>query len=191
MDGAEKGVPRAPGMKYKHYSPKAKVILVEGDLDLELMAEHGTSGRIGVLTTKKWHMPKTDDASLSCEEIKSKVANGTSSTDRIRILETQDVEHQPNATIEVSSTLPTFVPSAQLTRLSGRYDSHGQDLNVWTIPLGSDAGYIARGLFSALRELDHKNVDAILVEGISGSEGDTSAAVMNRLRKAAELQIKR
>lgn len=28
-DAPERGVPRAPGMKYKHYSPRAKVILVE------------------------------------------------------------------------------------------------------------------------------------------------------------------
>lgn len=31
--------PRSPGMKYKHYSPKARVILVEGDADIEKYRE--------------------------------------------------------------------------------------------------------------------------------------------------------
>jgi len=42
---------------------------------------------------------------------------------------------------------------------------------------------VARGLFSALRELDSKKVDVILAEGIS--EKNEGLAVMNRIRKAA------
>jgi L-threonylcarbamoyladenylate synthase len=37
--------------------------------------------------------------------------------------------------------------------------------------------------------LDRQDVDAIFVEGISDEEGDVAAAVMNRLRKAAEVKI--
>jgi L-threonylcarbamoyladenylate synthase len=48
---------------------------------------------------------------------------------------------------------------------------------------------VARGLFSALRELDKKNVEVIFVEGIDDTTGDDiAAAVMNRLRKAAEIR---
>ena len=48
---------------------------------------------------------------------------------------------------------------------------------------------MARGLFSALRELDKKGVEVIFVEGIDDTTGDDiAAAVMNRLRKAAEIR---
>jgi L-threonylcarbamoyladenylate synthase len=58
------------------------------------------------------------------------------------------------------------------------------------LPLGSDSHSIARGLFSALRSLDERNVSVIYVEGISDQEGDLAAAIMNRLRKAAEEEVK-
>ena len=60
-------------------------------------------------------------------------------------------------------------------------------LDMFIGPSNTD---VARGLFSALRELDQRGVDAMLVEGIDDSEGETAAAVMNRLRKAAGECIK-
>ena len=30
--------PKAPGMKYRHYAPKAKLVIVEGDLREEILA---------------------------------------------------------------------------------------------------------------------------------------------------------
>ncbi len=62
-------------------------------------------------------------------------------------------------------------------------------IKLFEISLGSDTANVARGIFSALRELDQESIDAILVEGIDESEGDTAAAVMNRLRKAAEINV--
>lgn len=58
----------------------------------------------------------------------------------------------------------------------------GPDVTV----LGSrnDAAAWARGLFSLLRDLDAKSMDVVLVESIP--ENGLGAAVMNRLRKAAE-----
>ncbi len=51
-------VPKAPGMKYKHYSPKGQVIIVEGALDAvvskinELIAKYSSKGvRVGVMAT--------------------------------------------------------------------------------------------------------------------------------------------
>ena len=49
---------------------------------------------------------------------------------------------------------------------------------------------IARGLFSALRTMDELQCDVIFIEGISDTEGDLAAAVMNRLRKAAEVDVR-
>jgi len=52
------------------------------------------------------------------------------------------------------------------------------------LDLGGDIRSIARGLFSALRDLDENGADVIFIEGVEDRE-DIAAAVMNRLRKAA------
>jgi L-threonylcarbamoyladenylate synthase len=67
----------------------------------------------------------------------------------------------------------------------------GKSFTVWDMCIGPNTASVARGLFSALRELDRKEVDAIIVEGINDEEGDIAAAVMNRLRKAAEVKLER
>ena len=50
--------PRAPGMKYRHYAPKAKLLIVEGDLRDEILAirqlsyaAHREGCRIGIIAT--------------------------------------------------------------------------------------------------------------------------------------------
>ncbi|KAK7512867.1 DHBP synthase RibB-like alpha/beta domain-containing protein [Phyllosticta citriasiana] len=121
----EKGArvaPRAPGMKYRHYSPRARVMLFEAGAGVPGQDVVQGQRRIGLIRTKRW--------------------------------------------------------------------PRGCRFNLWEVDLGSDTRAIARGLFSALRELDRKDVDVILVEGIDEREGDVAAAVMNRLRKAAEVEVK-
>ena len=143
-DGSEKETaPRAPGMKYKHYSPRAKVVLVEagvgsGRLDSSIVCDYLVHGvkSIGILRTRHW---KADQ------------------------LETMSVEVDANGL-----KAPKIID----------------------IDLGETIASIARGLFSGLRELDQQGVDVIFVEGIDDCEGDAAAAVMNRLRKAAEVEIK-
>ncbi|KAF2088487.1 translation factor [Saccharata proteae CBS 121410] len=126
-DKAESGkgkaeAPRAPGMKYRHYSPRARVVLFEaGATPPEAGALKGKR-RVGIIRTKKWQ----------------RVA----------------------------------------------------DSDLWEVDLGTHTKDIARGLFSALRELDRQDVEEIFVEGIDETEGDIAAAVMNRLRKAAEVEVK-
>ncbi len=52
------------------------------------------------------------------------------------------------------------------------------------IDLGQDNRGVARACFSALRELDRQGADVIFVEGVNDGD-DITAAIMNRLRKAA------
>ncbi|KAL3419205.1 translation initiation protein sua5 [Phlyctema vagabunda] len=142
-DASEIGshAPRAPGMKYKHYSPKAKVILYESshprieDLDGECLRDAGE--KIGIIRTKNW---------LAVAGL-ARSANQSS--------EAYVVEEGPL-----------------------------EDKQILQISLGTDTKAIAHGLFSALRDLDGRKVEVILVEGIDDEE-DIAAAVMNRLRKAA------
>ena len=135
--------PRAPGMKYKHYCPTSKVVLVKtGKITRQFIEKHaktttdGKQGPVGFITTKTWRP----------EHLQNSVQR-------------DDEENKHHAAI---------------------------------IQLGSSTSDIARGLFSALRQLDEEEgMNTIFVEGIddTAEAGGEAAAVMNRLRKAAEVQV--
>ncbi|EED23530.1 translation initiation protein Sua5 [Talaromyces stipitatus ATCC 10500] len=166
-----KEAPRSPGMKYRHYSPKARVVLFEAGSDLASVADrvkkdliggggssngnaNGFSGRkIGIVRTKTWPIA----LSLSDAETKQ-TTQASNDGDTLSI-------HQISVPLGDSST------------------------TVYDVHLGASAESIARGLFATLRSLDAENVDAIYIEGIRDDEGDLAAAVMNRLRKAAEVFV--
>jgi L-threonylcarbamoyladenylate synthase len=176
--GSEK--PRAPGMKYRHYSPKAEVVLFEAGAGRPSVAELKAGNRIGVIRTKSWEtalgLATTNQKSLSTTGHISEAGqpsftpstlNGSSS--RASNLLRSVIQHQ--------------IPHAQ------RY-TRAEGTEIWDIGLGASTEDVARGLFSALRELDKKNVDIIYVEGIDDKvDDDIAAAVMNRLRKAAEIRV--
>jgi len=124
---AVKGKPvdlaRAPGMKYKHYSPNAQVVVVEGPREKvrekirELIKEYRSKGyRVGVMATEEFEADEFFYLGKTLEEV-------------------------------------------------------------------------AKNLFKALRELDKKNVDVIIAEGVE--ERGLGLAVMNRLRKASGYRIVR
>ncbi|ETS87294.1 hypothetical protein PFICI_01122 [Pestalotiopsis fici W106-1] len=160
--------PRAPGMKYKHYSPKARVILYEAFVadgakgisqeDLAKIEALATSAHqagqastnIGVIRTEKW----TSGAGLRCGSLQAK----GKSQDGVVELDVQESE---------------------LLNKEGAVVGKLFDLSI-----GQDAKSVAQGLFQALRELDRRKPDLIFVEGIP-DKNDIAAAVMNRLRKAA------
>ena len=151
--------PRAPGMKYKHYSPSAAVYLFEAGtteeeartrLEEALCKYHS----IGIIRTRSWReflgkclADVTTNQQISRGQLKA--SDLTAENGEIR-------------------KLPV----------------------VWSIDLGGDVSTIAQGLFSALRSLDEAGCEIILIEGISDTEGDLAAAIMNRLRKAAEVDVK-
>ncbi|KAJ5788718.1 Translation factor SUA5 type [Penicillium paradoxum] len=164
-----KEIPRAPGMKYRHYSPKARVVLfeptsnpagvvkhVQHDLKDSAIGAHN----IGIIRTRKWKL----GLELAPEEVIASTLNPVPSA--IENLVSFQITVQENGNPE------------SCTKMA--YDYH----------LGSDAVSIAHGLFAALRGLDELDVDVIYVEGVSDSEGDLAAAVMNRLRKAAGAELR-
>ncbi|KAH0288732.1 translation factor, partial [Aureobasidium sp. EXF-3399] len=177
--------PRAPGMKYRHYSPKAPVMLVESTGErqpsiADLARQLGTNGSLGLVRTKTWKR-------LSAGEIHESAKDGVNSVLGPR-------ESSPrNADISASPLAAMLRESAyQLKQLHAEQvtlEDAGRSFTVWDMCIGPDTPSVARGLFSALRELDRKDVDAIIVEGIDDGEGDIAAAVMNRLRKAAEVKL--
>ena len=190
-DGTETGVPRAPGMKYKHYSPNARVLLFHGQMDMVSARRYiGAKRIIGVVMTKRWqegiwHL----DGSIT-KNHRTSIPNGHASNgDKVGAPDREISDPELQILEAVHSSLAANIPSAQYSRLHINEEDDQDRVDVWNIALGRDTAEIARGLFSALRELDQKGVDVILVEGIDDREGDTAAAVMNRLRKAAEVEI--
>jgi L-threonylcarbamoyladenylate synthase len=184
-DGALQGkeIPRAPGMKYKHYSPKAKVVLFEagqvaGSVTKRVLRDLGlvektsnlcpTPQRIGVVRTRLWER----GLGLSVNEY---TTNGFADA------KMADIHNNDYSCLRV-------IPCADSD--SNSRSSCSPPIMMFDVSLGTDTESIARGLFSALRSLDEKNVDIIYVEGISDAEGDLSAAIMNRLRKAAEDDVR-
>lgn len=193
MKKGDKGVPRAPGMKYRHYSPRAKVVLFECGVKqpgvMELRGFLGERGSIGIVRTRRWEsfgkggvennhadrvMPAKDAVEHSAEK-----TNGSTT------------QHDDDDPIQQMLTeLSTYQKSEpERMMISPDLDSHTDSLTegfeIYDMHIGPSTADIARGLFSALRDLDRKDVDAILVEGINDAEGHVAAAVMNRLRKAA------
>lgn len=172
--------PRAPGMKYRHYSPKAEVLLFEAGAVKPAKEEVTRKSKIGIIRTKSW-------------KLAFGLASGSAGV--------ADTNGQPNGTSQTNTTpsIPTDAPS-RLSNLLRSVIQHqiphaqhhtldSSDTEVWDIDLGAETEGVARGLFSALRELDKKGVELIFVEGIDDTTGDDiAAAVMNRLRKAAEIR---
>lgn len=51
-------VPKSPGVKYKHYAPKAELFVVKGNLLDYVQNEHSKHKKIGILCHSKYDMPK-------------------------------------------------------------------------------------------------------------------------------------
>lgn len=172
--------PKAPGMKYRHYSPKASVVLYETGVTppswLDVFALVGSNRRIGVITTKTWQVHTSLERDPISERAKQSTSMNGLQSSKHRVgfagmINERNSKHHRAANVE------------------DRYiESNGSILHLLEIALSGDTDDVARGIFSALRELDKADVDAIIVEGIDENEGDTAAAVMNRLRKAAQVE---
>lgn len=177
QDAAMKeGAPRAPGMKYRHYSPKAKVFLYDAGSDYpahERLEKQGFR-TLGFIHTRSWKRSTPGRAINRADP----VANGFKSS----------IHGEENGSVGPSflgSVVPFERPELKHNVVSNRGATY------WEIHLGDSATDVARDLFWALRELDRKGCEVICIEGISSEEGDVAAAVMNRLKKAAEMQIEK
>ncbi|KAG0084235.1 hypothetical protein BGZ93_001333 [Podila epicladia] len=163
-DVAMEQAPTTPGMKYRHYSPEAEVVLVEYIRPSTSKQEQENGGA----TTAQYSVIKN--------EIKRMREEGKS---RFGILRT-------SFSNSCASTASISVPLNGASASSIYYTS---DPSVIEFPLGqgSKPEDVARELFRGLRYLDSQKVDCIFVEGIS--EEDEGLAVMNRIRKAASRTI--
>ncbi|KAF2402446.1 translation factor, partial [Trichodelitschia bisporula] len=148
--GKEVYKPRAPGMKYRHYAPRARVVLFEAPARTLSRIDLGGCARLGVIRTARW--------------------------------EALGDEAGEEMTNEADEEVDAAEPRCRMMTVEER------GVEIWDVHLGPDAADVGRGLFGALRALDGCGVEVILVEGIEDGAGDVAAAVMNRLRKAAEVR---
>ena len=176
--------PRAPGMKYRHYAPRATVVLYEVGKSPPTVSELerflGPNAKLGLVRTKCWQIKPSHPSDLICTATDSQTnemprSNGTTHSDMTGFAGLLEMVHSIRQPGKVMQTHAVRAENLQFTLVD--------------ISLGADTADVARGIFAALRELDKENVDAILVEGIDDAEGETAAAIMNRLRKAAEIKI--
>ncbi|OAA54320.1 translation initiation protein sua5 [Niveomyces insectorum RCEF 264] len=204
-DDAEEERPRAPGMKYKHYSPKARVVLYEKraerapssapvDLVQAIRALREThvvrayvpgntmqeqkQKVVGIIRTGSWPSLRT---SLHANDVNGhghESKNGSTTPQRHGFVqaEASRVDDAPSMTYDLSEYTMAVNHAVVDQRVV---------VLVLDLDLGRSPPSIAHGLFSALRDLDARGADVILVEGIDDGRDDIAAAVMNRLRKAA------
>ncbi|KAM3461669.1 hypothetical protein NHJ6243_004751 [Beauveria neobassiana] len=167
-----KAAPRAPGMKYKHYSPKAHVVLYEASYDA---AQNGIAPADIKAASASQHGHPQDDGARPARRI------GVIRTERWEAAAGLQVKNWREA-----SPVATEIDKPSYEVYTGDLAGPGGQVigELFDVNLGKDAKRIAQGLFAALRELDSRGADTIFVDGIDG-ELDIAAAVMNRLRKAA------
>ncbi|KAK5114463.1 hypothetical protein LTR62_002398 [Meristemomyces frigidus] len=176
--------PKAPGMKYRHYSPKAPVVLFECDTTAittqELVHFLDANKRLGLVRTKFWTLDvEKGGNSLISKDITK--YNGD------KVFSCDEDEHN-NGVAGLISTLKTSPTPRHAMQKHTIATPEFSSFELIDLNIGPSTKNVARGIFAALRELDREDVDAILVEGIDDSEGSVAAAVMNRLRKAAEVR---
>lgn len=182
-DASEIGseAPRAPGMKYKHYSPKAAVILYETSSSDTYASDRHVLGQpsFPLKDSKTRHIT---------QHILDHALNFPDRIPRVGVITTKKWNVWPS--LKEQTTAPGQDLMVRVGDVGDSTNELGNECGVLrahvvAIPLGEETRDIARGLFSALRELDEQGVDYIHVEGIDDLGDDSAAAVMNRLRKAA------
>lgn len=188
--------PRAPGMKYKHYSPNATVILCENGFSPTPQSTpgiifhnlgHGKRAGDELESEKFGLIPEGPPADLNVGILRTKHWNKwldwekqpgeNPSGKAIKVL-----QHYKTETATTAGVAELDYSTANLVNYDGA-DSFC--IKLVDVHLGRDTQRIANGLFAALREMDKRGVDVIFVEGIEEDGGGIAAAVMNRARKAA------
>ena len=159
VSAALEAQPTTPGMKYRHYSPEARVILLE-----PAAAAAAANGEAPALA---------DAAGRLRAAVLAELATLRAGTEPFAVVRTH-ARH--------TAALPDLVPWQGIEHARSVAPPRGIDYVLGDV---ADPAAVAQGLFAALRDLDAAGVRAIVVEGIS--DAHEGLAVMNRLRKAASV----
>lgn len=160
-------VPKSPGMKYKHYSPEARIFLMEQSELLERLNQRRDrikSEQEGNLTPQALNLDSSEQKASTEKEIEDK-----------QLPLQKDYLQELLETLE-DSEIRVFT-----------VDQHVASYGSMGLSLGGDSETIGKHLFTFLRDMDEQGVKVILFEELSlESSSPFLAAIMNRIRKAAE-----
>ncbi|KAF9361906.1 hypothetical protein BGX34_006844 [Mortierella sp. NVP85] len=196
-DAAMEQAPTTPGMKYRHYSPEAEVVLVEYIKPGTTVYTNG-SGSVESSLSSSSLSPASSSTLASSSSLSSSPSPSPNAaiTEQYSLIlkEIEKLKREGKKRFGILRTSFTLSPTDTITACGSGNGSHSNgslssDSCVIEFPLGqgSKPEDVARELFRGLRYLDGQNVDCIFVEGIS--EEDEGLAVMNRVRKAASRTI--
>ena len=170
QSAALEAAPTTPGMKYRHYSPDARVVLFDP-----------SPSTIGTASTASTTSSSAVQAAINHEAAQLALSDTTT----FAIVRTTSTSTSTSTSTTSRSSSSSGGPSV-VQYAPDVKPIPGQAIE-YVLSCNAAADEVARGLFKALRELDELGVRVILVEGIS--EDNEGLAVMNRLRKAASQVI--
>ena len=169
LSGSE--IPKAPGMKYRHYAPFAQVEIMKMPEGTKITGDNaaGTDGRIDRKANEPVDLKKlTDDEAKELVNIAAPF-----------ILRSREILSQ-NPFARIGLYCGSEI-KAMYDKMNDKLLSAHTEFCVYGKT--KDVSCASHGLFEGLRFLDVQEVDVILAQGFDG-EG-LSVAYMNRLGKAA------
>lgn len=180
---AEGVKPKAPGMKYRHYAPKAPMVLVRGENAAarlaELIAEHKANGERTALICSEECLSEIAKLcpqliNVNADALTGHAADGADGSSKGVAADTG------NAASTDDARTGAFASSACIG------DSNDQVI-VRTFGHRGDEAEAAHMIFELLREMDAENAEFIAAEGCG--EAELGRALMNRMKKAAAWQV--
>ena len=151
--------PKAPGMKYRHYAPKAPMVIVQGDF---------YEGADGIEDGLRVY----EELMKIVETVKALVSENASEGKRVGVIcsdETWEYYFERGAVLPKEKVYRTEM--VELRSIGSRKDEKS----------------IAHNLYSVLRDFDDEDIDYIIAEGVDPRK--LGYAIMNRMQKAAGWHI--
>jgi L-threonylcarbamoyladenylate synthase len=175
VDASLEQAPTTPGMKYRHYSPDARVVLLDAG---EGAWAGGPAVRAAALRSAA--LSELRDMAATGVASVAWLRTSTDSGGGVEVAGCSDSEQAVVGTVANGGAAGGANARGSSASASA---SAGLQLHEVFLGGGDDPGRVARTLFGALRDADARGVQVVLVEGVP--DADEGLAVMNRLRKAA------
>jgi L-threonylcarbamoyladenylate synthase len=172
--------PRAPGMKYKHYAPHGRLILLDGKLSANLVKSKLDHLLANTPTNTPQTLAQTSPNGLTPSAINIAILSSTSWASFANILTNNSPINPLNSAGDTITT--TTLSQPQKTT----YQTH----NLYSIHLGTTPKQVAQTLFAALRTCDRLGCHYIFAEAPAPPRPEDGVdhhydAVVERMRKAA------
>lgn len=173
-DARLEAVPTTPGMKYRHYSPHAPVILLQP----AGQEPSGSSWEQQVMTTMMQEIDDLWGQGSRKVGVLVMVPPGTLTSTGL----------QERGCVPKTDALTPGTPQPGSIAWLTSVGCLRSEVVVYVLGERGDHDQVAHNLFDALRVLDGQGVDAMIVEGVD-QEGQ-GLAIMNRLTKAASRVVR-